>query len=91
MGHAKNVELAKDLSHAIAADRELIAPSALLRRARIWLPTIDASTGNAWWRQQWQSGHEHVRVEAPELARVVDPRQAIRAALDAASSLASCH
>ncbi len=90
MGHAKNVELAKDLSHAIAADRELIAPSALLRRARIWLPTIDVSTGSAWWRRQWQSGHEHVRVEAPELARVVAPRQAIRTALDAASSGAAC-
>ncbi len=90
MGHARNVELAKDLSHAIAADRELIAPSALLRRALIWLPTIAASTGNAWWRRQWQSGHEHVRVEAPEFARVLDPRQAIRTALDAPSSRTAC-
>lgn len=90
MGHARNVELAKDLSHAIAADRELIAPSALLRRALIWLPTIAASTGNAWWRRQWQSGHEHVRVEAPEFARVLDPRQAIRTALHAPSSRTAC-
>jgi len=90
MGHAKNVELAKDLSHAIAADRELIAPSALLRRARIWLPTIAASTGNAWWRQQWRGGVEHARVEAPELARLADPAKAIRTTLDAASSSARC-
>ena len=47
MGHARNVELAKDLSHAIAADRKLVAPSALLQRARVWLPTIDARAGNA--------------------------------------------
>lgn len=85
MGHAKNVELSKDLSHAVAADKELIAPSALLRRARTWLPTIDASSGNAWWRRQWESGAEHVRVEAPELAKVADPAKAIRTTLDAAS------
>jgi zinc protease len=90
MGHAKNAELAKDLSHAVAADRELIAPSALLERARIWLPTIDASTGNAWWHQQWVSGAEHVRVEAPELAKAADPVKAIPAGLDATSSRVSC-
>lgn len=73
-----NVELAKDLSHAIADGRSLIPPDERLRRARRLLPAIDARSASKWWRRQWGNGVEHLRVEAPELASVGDPIAAIR-------------
>lgn len=90
MRQVANVELAKDLSHAIAAGRALIPPDSLLQHARAWLPTVDLRTGNAWWRQQWHAGVRHIRVEAPELAQVADPARAIRASVDEATASASC-
>lgn len=88
---APNVELAKDLSHAIADGRDLVPPDELLRHARVWLPTVGEKTGNDWWRRQWRAGVEHVRVESPELARIGEPQAAIRAALaEAVSSNDSC-
>lgn len=81
MGAVPNVELAKDLSHALADGRDLIPPDKLLRYARIWLPVVGEKTGSDWWRRQWRAGVEHIRVESPELAQVKEPQAAIRAAL----------
>lgn len=88
---APNVELAKDLSHAVADGRSLIPPDELLRHARAWLPTVDENSASDWWRRQWAAGVEHVRVESPELAMVEYPRAAVRAALaEADPSNARC-
>lgn len=77
-----NVELAKDLSHALAAGKDLIPPDEMLRYARGWFPAIGAMTANQWWHEQWLVGAEHIRVEAPELAMVKDPIAAIRTVAD---------
>jgi hypothetical protein len=90
MGGAPNVELAKDLSHALADGRDLIPPDELLVVARAWLPAIRARTMNAWWRRQWSSGVEHVRVETPELARVGDAGAAIREAVGTGTASGGC-
>lgn len=88
---APNVELAKDLSHALADARDLIPPDELLAYARRWLPTIGEKTGNDWWSRQWRAGVEHIRVESPELATIQEPQAAIRAALaEADPSKDSC-
>ena len=79
-----NVQLAKDLSHALADGRELIPPNELLRHARTWLPTFSARATSDWWRRQWRAGVEHIRVESPELAQVEHPETAIRATADEA-------
>ena len=85
-----NVDIAKDLSHALADGRHLIPPDELLRYARTTLPRIDAQSGSRWWRQQWGNGVEHLRVEAPELARVADPVSAIRAAANGTGVVPTC-
>jgi zinc protease len=85
-----NVELAKDLSHALADDRHLIPPDEMVRHARAVLPTISASAFKAWWRRQWSAGVEHIRVESAELAQVENPDAAIRATIDKATRNASC-
>jgi hypothetical protein len=90
MGRMPNVELAKDLSHAVADGREFIPPNELLRYAVRWFPTIGTRAANNWWRRQWQAGVEHIRVEAPELAQARDPRTDIRAAVDDAVRNAGC-
>ncbi|HEV2867344.1 MAG TPA: pitrilysin family protein [Allosphingosinicella sp.] len=90
MGRVPNVELAKDLSHALADGQELIPPDELLRHASAWFPTIGRQEANGWWRRQWRAGVDHMRVEAPELAQVPDPGAAIRAAADGAVADASC-
>ncbi len=84
MATTPNVELAKDLSHALAAGRDLLPPDALLRRARAWLPGVSARAGTAWWQAQWHAGVAHIRVEAPELAGAKDSIPAIRTTVDAA-------
>jgi hypothetical protein len=81
MARVPNVELAKDLSHALADGRQLIPPDELLRHASAWFPTIGRQAANEWWRRQWRTGVEHIRVEAPELAQVQDPEAAVRAAV----------
>ena len=83
MPSALNVELAKDLSHALADGRALIPPDELLRRARMILPATDRAAGNRWWRAQWTATREHLRVESPELAGTTDPVSAIRRTADA--------
>lgn len=85
-----NVDLAKDLSHALADDRNLIPPDELLHYATRTLSEVHARSGSAWWRQQWSSGVEHLRVEAPELAKVSDPVVAIRAAANEAIGSSGC-
>ena len=82
MARAPNVELAKDLSHALADGRNLIPPDELLRHARTWMPTIGAATANDWWRRRWKAGTEQLRVESPELATVESPGATIRATID---------
>ncbi|MBY0283509.1 MAG: insulinase family protein [Sphingomonas sp.] len=82
MAGVPNVELAKDLSHALAAGRALVPPNELLRHARAWFPTVDAAAGNRWWREKWRAGVEHVRLETPELAQINDPQAEIRTLLD---------
>lgn len=86
MAQTPNVELAKDLSHAAAAGRQLIPPDELLRDALLLLPTMSAASGTTWWQRQWRAGIEHVRVEAPELARQKDPLAAIRRTADDAAT-----
>lgn len=85
-----NVDLAKDLSHALADGRAMILPEDLLRHARSTLPRIDSHAGSKWWRRQWSSGVEHLRVEAPELSKVPDPELAIRAAAREAIGSSGC-
>ena len=78
MAAVANVELAKDLSHALAAGRYLIPPDELLRLARRRFPTITARAGAAWWRRQWRAGVEQVRVEGPELVQLRNASTEIR-------------
>ncbi len=85
MPSVPNVELAKDLSRAVADGRMLIPPDELLQRARILLPATNRASGSHWWRSQWTAAREHLRVEAPELATVADPVMAVRAAADRAA------
>lgn len=81
MRSVPNVELAKDLSHALADDRALVPPDERLRYARNWLPTFGERAGSDWWRGQSHRGVEHIRIPTPELATVTTPIAAIRAAL----------
>ena len=90
MARVPNVDLARDLSHALSEDRNLISPDELLRHARLMLPRTDARLGSEWWRRQWASGVEHLRVEAPELAKVADPIFAIRAAANEEVVASTC-
>ncbi|WP_260599990.1 M16 family metallopeptidase [Sphingomonas endolithica] len=90
MPRAANVDLAKDLSHALADGRHLIPSDELLRYARIRLPRMDTRSGSKWWSRQWGSGVEHLRVEGPELAKVADPVSAIRQAANGASGASPC-
>jgi hypothetical protein len=90
MPKVANVDLAKELSHALADGRTLIPPDDLLRYARNTLPQEDSRAGSGWWRQQWGSGVEHPRVEAPELSKVPDPVSAIRAAANEAIGSSGC-
>lgn len=82
MAEVANVDLAKDLTHALAAGTDLILPDEMLGYAKGWLPSIGTITANRWWNEQWLSGAEHIRVEAPELAIVEDPLAAIRTVAD---------
>ncbi|WP_198162010.1 M16 family metallopeptidase [Sphingomonas sp. TDK1] len=82
-----NVDVAKDLSHAVADGRGLISPDERLRHARKMLPAIDVRLGSKWWHRQWGSGVEHLRVEAPELGSVADPISAIRVAAKGSDTL----
>lgn len=90
MAKAPNVDLAIDLSHALADGRYLIPPDELLRYARTTLPQINAQSGSKWWRKQWGSGVEHLRVEAPDLAKVQNPVAAIRVAAVEAVGTSTC-
>jgi zinc protease len=90
MAGLANVELAKDLSHALAEGRDLIPPNELLSHAQSWFPAIDTQTGNRWWHQQWHAGAEHIRVEEPDLVQVENPAFEIRATADEAVGNAGC-
>jgi zinc protease len=90
MPKVANVDLARDLSHALADGRALIPPDDLLRYARSTLPQVESRAGRKWWRQQWGSGVEHLRVEAPELSKAPDPVLAIRAAANEAIEPSGC-
>lgn len=90
IGAVTNVELAKDLSHALAAGHDLIPPDQLTRYARSFLSTVKAAAGSRWFRQQWQTGVEHLRVEAPEMAQLAEPVSAIRIIADQAVGLPVC-
>jgi len=89
-GRTPNVQLALDLSHAVADGRRLILPDELLRRAPEMLRSVDARAANGWWRRQWRAGTEHLRVEAPEWASAADPLPLIRAAADQAAGTPAC-
>lgn len=90
MADVANVEVAKDLSHALADDRHPILPDAMLQHARLLAARTDARGASAWWRRQWRAGTEHVRVEAPELATVAEPLAAIRRAAAGEGRGAAC-
>lgn len=85
-----NFDLARQLADELAVGRDPISPGELLLHARALLPTIGAQAMNLWWRRQWSAGAEHIRVEAPELARIDNPAAAIRAAADEAARNARC-
>ncbi len=90
MSEVPNVELAKDLSHALAENGDLLLPDELLREAKRILPGIDVRSGSDWWRRQWTGSQVHIRVEAPELAQLADPARAIRETADSAVDRARC-
>jgi hypothetical protein len=90
MPKTANVDLAKDLSHVLADGRDLIPPDELLSYARMMLPQISARNASNWWREQWGSGVEHLRVEDPDLAKVKNPVSAIRAAAVEAVGTSTC-
>lgn len=90
MAKVANVEIAKDLSHALADGRYLIPPDELLRYARTMLPQVGRRSGSEWWHQQWRGGAGHLRVEAPELARIVDPLSAIRGTANGPAITSTC-
>ena len=90
MPKVANVDLAKELSHAVADGRYLIPPDELFRYAQSTLPRINARSGNTRWRHQWGAGVEHFRVEAPELAKVSDPVASIRRAANEAIAMPHC-
>lgn len=81
MATVQNVEIAKDLSRAVADGRALLLPDALLVQARAILPGIDARAGSAWWRTQWRSGREHFRVEEPDFPDAVAAERDVRDAV----------
>ncbi|MEG3163994.1 insulinase family protein [Sphingomonas sp. PB2P19] len=85
-----NVEIAKDLSHALAAGQNPVLPNTLLEHARSWLPTVSAQTGSDWWQRQWSAGVDHIRVEAPELAPLDQPLAAFRIVADEAVADVQC-
>jgi hypothetical protein len=72
-----NIELAGQFADSLAVGRHPIPPDEMLRYARARLPALGARAMNDWWSRQWRAGVEHVRVEAPELGQVEDPRSAI--------------
>lgn len=90
MPSVPNFELARELSDTLTDGRQPIATGELLTYARSWLPTLDAREGSDWWRRQWNTGTEHIRVETPELVRVSDPATAIRAIADEAVQSLGC-
>jgi hypothetical protein len=90
MAAAPNVELARELSNALTDGRDLIPPDEMLRYAQNRLPTLGAQEGSDWWRRQWASGVEHIRVETPEMSSVEEPGAAIRATVDEAVQDGSC-
>jgi hypothetical protein len=90
MAKVPNVDLAIDLSHGLADGRAVIPPDEMLRHARTMVPQTGARLGTDWWRQQWLSGAEHLRVEAPELANVAEPASTIRTLANAAVSAPAC-
>lgn len=90
MAKVSNVDLAKDLSHALADGRYPMSPASMLRQARRWLPRMDHRSGDSWWRRQWGGGVEHIRVETPELANTPDPLVEIRRAAAQANGLQGC-
>lgn len=90
MSAATNVELARDLSHALAAGRTLIPSNQLSDYARSYLPSISARSGSRWLQRQWRSEREHLRVEAPEMAQVAEPLAAIRAIADRSIGSPGC-
>lgn len=90
MAQVPNVDLARDLSHAMADGQRLIPPDELLARAQVVLPRLDARAASRWWRAQWRGGARHLRVEAPEMAGVADPVAAIRAAAVEGTGTSGC-
>jgi len=90
MAQVPNVEIAKDVSRAVADGRALILPDALLGHARAILPGIDARAGSMWWRAQWRAGREHFRVEEPDFADTAAAERTVRETVDGAATHARC-
>ena len=90
MATVPNVDIAKDLSRAVADGRALILPDALLAHARAVLPGIDARSGSAWWRAEWRAGRGHFRVEEPDFADTAAAERAVRDAVNGSATHAQC-
>lgn len=90
MAKVSNVDLAKDLSHTLADGRYPMSSASMLIQARRWLSRINHRSGNSWWHRQWGGGVEHIRVEAPELAKTPDPLGEIRRVAAQANGLQGC-
>ncbi|WP_294191975.1 insulinase family protein [uncultured Sphingomonas sp.] len=90
MAKVSNVDLAKDLSHALVDGRYPMSAASMLRHVRRWLPRMDHPSGTSWWRRQWGGGVQHLRVETPALADTPDPLGEIRRAAAQANVLHGC-
>ncbi|HEV7287836.1 insulinase family protein [Sphingomonas sp.] len=90
MATVPNVDIAKDLSRAVADGRALILPDALLAHARAVLPRIDARSGSAWWRAEWRAGREHFRVEEPDFTDTAAAERDVRDAVNGSATHAQC-
>lgn len=80
----QNFEIARQFADERALGLAAIPPDELARLAKQWLPGVTVTQGNEWWRSQWQSGFQHVRVEGPELGELKEPISDVRARFDQA-------
>jgi predicted Zn-dependent peptidase len=91
MAGEPNFAVAMQLTNAVTDGRAFISSAELLGIAQSWLPTVPAGQGSDWWRSQWRVGTPHLRVEAPELARLDDAGALIRATVDTAQREMGCN
>lgn len=90
MGALPNFPIAVELANAITSGRHLLLPDRLFEHAQSWLPSVSAQQGSDWWRDQWQAGTPHLRVEAAELGRLGNARAVIQRTASEALRASGC-